>query len=123
MSFININKWIDKFRRINTDENIPIIIVGNKIDLRSNRCVDYTTLESYANKNNYMFIECSVKNNVNLEEIFYKMIDNIEDKMRNKLLIPSTENGIKIESNSFYNLSIENDKPKKKRSTKCCIIS
>lgn len=122
-SFININKWIDKFRRINKDENIPIIIVGNKTDVKKNRCVDYNTLELYAKENNYMFLECSVKNNDNLEPIFYKMIDDIEDKMRNKLLIPSTENGIKIERNSFYDLSIENDKPKKKRLSKCCVIS
>lgn len=122
-SFININKWIEKFRRINTDENIPIIIVGNKTDIINNRCVEYEHLVSYANSNNYLFMECSVKNNYNLENIFYKMIDNIEYKMKRKLLIPSTENGIKIERNSFYDLSIENDKPKKKLSTKCCIIS
>lgn len=123
-SFININKWIEKFRRINTDENIPIIIVGNKTDIQNNRCVDYDTLVSYANQNKYLSMECSVKNNYNLENIFYKMIDNIEYKIRNKLLIPSTENGIKIDDKNFHDLSIENkDKKKKKNFDKCCIIS
>lgn len=123
-SFRNLDKWIDKFRRINKDENIPIIIVGNKIDMQSNRCVSYESLISYANARNYFYTECSVKNNINLEIIFHKLIDDLSYKITTKQIIPSNDNGIKIESKSYFNLTIEDEAPKKKKiSDKCCIIS
>ena len=125
ISFRNINKWIDKFRRINQDKNIPIIIVGNKIDLKNDRCVNYKSLISYANTYNYLFIECSVKKNINLDTIFYKMIEDIEYKIKTKKLIPSTDNGIRIERTSYFSLSFDEPRKSKKKKMfdKCCLIS
>lgn len=125
-SFYNIHKWIDKFRRINSNDNIPIIIVGNKTDMDKDRVVSYNQLITFANKNNYLYTECSVKNNTNLENIFYKMIDDIDYKILTKQLIPSSENGIKVENSNYFNLNMDEDvntSKKKKLSDKCCIIS
>lgn len=126
-SFYHINKWIDKFRLINKNEDIPIIIVGNKIDLVNSRCISYNSLVNYANTHNYLYTECSVKKNINLEEIFYKMIDDIDHKIITKVIIPSPDNGIKIEHKSYFSMNFDdtnsNSSKKKKLFDKCCIIS
>ena len=126
-SFHHISKWISKFRHVNKNENIPIIIVGNKTDLVNSRCISYNSLVIYANTHNYLFTECSVKKNINLEEIFYKMIDDIDHKIKTKVIIPSSDNGIKIEHKSYFSMNFDepNNKSSKKKKMfdKCCIIS
>jgi len=53
------------------------ILVGSKIDLK--RVVDTRDGLKLANKYNMLFIECSAKNNINIESIFVGALYNIRE--------------------------------------------
>lgn len=60
-SFFNIKKWLENFREFN-NENIKIILFGNKIDLE-NREVDFEEGQDFAKLENIVFEEISIKEN------------------------------------------------------------
>lgn len=53
----------------------PILIVGNKIDLESERTVTTEEGKKYADSINAMFIETSVKNRTNVDECFNLIVN------------------------------------------------
>lgn len=83
-SIDNINyKWIHEIKNNIHTRNVPIIIAGNKIDLRNdnrvlqnrlrNKFKIYTTseIEKLLKNTGYKkYIECSAKDNINLQELF-----------------------------------------------------
>ena len=65
-SFYGINSWLNEiYKNINEDE-ISIILVGNKIDLEQ-RSISYEEGKAFAEKNNLLFCECSSKNGKNID--------------------------------------------------------
>ena len=52
------------------EQNIKVILVGNKKDLESERQIDYIEASEFAKENNYLFMEVSCLNNENVYEIF-----------------------------------------------------
>ena len=50
-------------------ENIPIILIGNKIDLKDERKIDEKDVKELIKKWNVEFIECSAKENINCDVI------------------------------------------------------
>ena len=50
-------------------ENIPIILIGNKIDLKDEREIDEKDVKELIKKWNVEFIECSAKENINCDVI------------------------------------------------------
>lgn len=58
--------------------NVPIILVGNKSDLQSDRRVSSEEGRKLAEEMKAVFLETSAKENQNVEEIFRKVIDKIE---------------------------------------------
>jgi|694.fasta_scaffold103803_2 small GTP-binding protein len=60
-------------------ENIPIIIVGNKID-EKNRNITTEEVNEFSKKNNIMNIEVSIKHNINIDLIFEKLLKKILEK-------------------------------------------
>lgn len=72
-SLKNFKDWIDIFKRgfIGDKRQLPVIMVGGKLDLQYKRTV--STKEAYdlaRNYNLYGYIECSSKDGRNVEEIF-----------------------------------------------------
>jgi small GTP-binding protein len=67
-SFNNLSEWLDLIRK-NT-ENIPIVLVGTKIDL-PNRTTTREEAEAYVKENNInSYIECSAKSGQNIGYVF-----------------------------------------------------
>ena len=73
-SFLNMREWIQIIND-NNDKRIPIILVGNKTDLReANRttstkpCVEYEDGWKLAKEFNTLFVETSAKEGTNMEE-------------------------------------------------------
>ena len=110
-TYNNIFKWITTFRKHN-DENIPIVLVGNKIDKkrvisRSDACILAADFDLY-------YIETSVKNKINMVNTLELLIDNIYQKKEDNPNIQTVE---KEEENCLL-------LDKQKRSTyctNCCI--
>ena len=84
-SYDNVMLWIDEFKKV-IAEDVPIVIVANKIDLKAEETelgsititkaegekLFILVKEKYGNleNNNIFFIETSAKDNINVEEAF-----------------------------------------------------
>ncbi|EFA80430.1 Ras GTPase [Heterostelium album PN500] len=68
----------DKILNALGTEKIPRVLVGNKSDLEGERQISKEEAQSLANKWECAFCECSGKNNVNVEEVFKLMLQEID---------------------------------------------
>ena len=70
LSFSHLNSWLKDVHLL-SNPDIKIFLIGNKIDLESNREVNTEEAKQYANENgiNY-FNETSAKNGFNAKEVF-----------------------------------------------------
>ena len=66
-TFEDISGWIKSIREIKGDD-FPIVLIGNKCDLKDERVVDKEDGEELATKNGFLFFETSCKDNINVEE-------------------------------------------------------
>ena len=71
-----IPTWYRDLQKITKNKNLPIVIVGNKLDLE--RKVKQSQI-TYPAKNNIPYVETSVKNNDNLINIFNILFQKIYD--------------------------------------------
>ncbi len=109
-SFVDINRWIESILDIK-GEDFPIILIGNKIDLKEKRVVSEEEGKKLADDNRYAFIETSCKDGTNIEEsvkiLIPKILEYKKEQKNNKV-----ENG-----KPSTKLSKKKQKEKKK---KCC---
>jgi small GTP-binding protein len=68
-SFLKAQNWVRELQR-QASSNIVIALVGNKLDLASNRGVDHSEAKMFADENNLLFMETSAKTAVNVAEVF-----------------------------------------------------
>lgn len=76
LSFENLDKWLQELRE-HADPYVCIMIVGNKIDLRSLRAVTQEEGRNLAEKHNYSFIETSALDSTNVGEAFNNLLVDI----------------------------------------------
>ena len=67
-SFENLNKWMTVIKQL--ADGIPLILIGNKIDLEKQRKITKERGQQFANDNNIDIFESSGKSGVNVEESF-----------------------------------------------------
>ena len=82
-SFIEVNKWIEDIReKIGNNEykDIPIYLLGNKID-KNQRVVKRCDAEKFAEKNNVKYEEISCKLGYNIYEVMLNMIFDASQKI------------------------------------------
>jgi small GTP-binding protein len=110
-SFDNLNYWIEAIHTniIDSDsENIPGIILGNKIDIVE-RVVDKKKAEDYAKSSNYKYFEVSAKTGEGIDNSMKYLIQKVIEVLDKK------------EENEKKNIEIKNDsKNKGKISNNCC---
>jgi len=71
-SFAHVKNWIDEIKQTFSPE-MPIILVGNKCDLLSEREVSVEDAKEFAEQMNLNFLEISAKDAINIEEAFSKL--------------------------------------------------
>jgi len=124
-SFLNVREWIQTITDI-TDRTIPIIIIGNKTDLRDSyakngtRVIDYQEGLKFAKDYKALFVETSIKENTNVEKCLIDltklMIANLENELvTNNLNSSSWKN--KNQSNIKMTMNHLNSKKFKEN---CC---
>jgi len=111
-TFNNIKKWLENIKYYCKNE-VLIKLVGNKCDKINvvskqdinDLCFDY----------NISYIKVSAKDNINIDNIFNNIIDEIDNKLINCEIVPNNDNGI-TQIDSFKIKTIDKE-PKK-----CCTI-
>jgi len=79
-SLNRIETWIENFKKglVSNDEEIPILMVGGKLDLQDQIAITENEAQKIAKLHNlYKYIECSSKTGVNVENIFETLVRDI----------------------------------------------
>jgi len=76
VTFKNVERWLAELRE-NAANNIVIMLVGNKSDLRHLREVPTETAKEFSEKNNLLFIETSALDSSNVELAFQNILTEI----------------------------------------------
>ena len=103
-SFLDVKSWIEQIIENTDNDDIVMILCGNKCDMEKERNISKNEGENLANSYKIPFFECSAKENINIDEIFNTLAKNIYEKVGNRYTI-----SVKLNSNNF-----------KKKISKCC---
>jgi GTPase SAR1 family protein len=61
--------------RLYINEDTPVVLVGNKLDLADKRVVSSDEAKDLAEKEEILYFETSAKDGTNVEELFKMLID------------------------------------------------
>ena len=117
-SFDNIISWYDKIYQ--ECDNIPIILVMSKIDLKHEAVVSDIEAENLAKKLNIDFMKVSSKDNIMVNEVFEKLaiihFQNLNLESNNII----EENNYSNRSGNKNGFQINSTKKEKKKGKNCC---
>ena len=121
-SFISVEKWIEDAKALREDD-VLLILAGNKSDLSDRRQVSTEEGQEYANKMNLLFFETSAKTGANIKVLFNELAKKLTGIETNPISNPEDDKG----NNTGFKLGEEKDpgagadtKQEKKKSKKCC---
>ena len=119
-TFENVRNWIKQIKE-EVNDNVCIILVGNKIDMEGKRVVSTEEGEKMAEEYDLMFFECSAKTGENVNEIFYNSADEIAKKIdQNYYDLENDTCGIKQGINRQNNPQIRLDNGSQEKKDKGC---
>ena len=115
-TFINLKKWLEDvyFISASAGQELVLYVVGNKNDLQG-REVSKDEAEDFCKENGLEYIECSAKNDNNIDKIFMDIVEKIDLKVHQNKIELRKYGSFKEVHPSKY----ESGKPP----SKCCIIS
>ena len=124
----SVDKWIEECNFSSNNDNLIMILVGNKTDLIDKRQITEKTGKDYAKNNNMDFYESSALNGYNINEIFtnatrkiYNLItDGIEDKEYNGISEINRNTKMTIDENISLEINTGNDDIRDKHKSCCC---
>lgn len=79
-TFNDLMELHDQIVRVKDTSDVPMILVGNKCDLDDERVVSKDQGQQLAKNFNCAFMEASAKNKINVPEIFYNLVRQINSK-------------------------------------------
>ncbi|KAL7089068.1 hypothetical protein ACP275_13G165500 [Erythranthe tilingii] len=85
VTFENVERWLKELRA-HTDNNIVIMLVGNKSDLRHLRAIPTQDAKEFAEKENTFFMETSALEAMNVENAFTEVLTQIYHIVSRKAL-------------------------------------
>ena len=104
-SFEKINDWLKEVEeKKNCNNKVPLVLIGNKIDLENERVVSKDEGEKLAKRYGIMFYECSAKSNINVCEAFQYLIDSC----------------VEIYHDAIFNAIKQKDNVNGKKDINCC---
>ena len=125
MSFKNLQYWLKKIKK-HSDENVEIILLGNKNDLINDQAVNKNQAwNEVAFPNDIQIFETSAKNASSVDQVFKFLINRIIHKpqLRDKIKIVDSKHG---QINVRGNIKLESFSKKKQFTVKedklsrCC---
>jgi len=79
-TFNDLQDLREQILRVKDTEDVPMILVGNKCDLEDERVVGKDQGHNLARMFNCAFMETSAKSKINVNEIFYDLVRQINKK-------------------------------------------
>ncbi|XP_064632005.1 ras-related protein Rap1 isoform X3 [Lineus longissimus] len=79
-TFNDLQDLREQILRVKDTEDVPMILVGNKCDLEDERVVGKDQGHNLARQFNCSFMETSAKSKINVNEIFYDLVRQINKK-------------------------------------------
>ncbi|ETE69393.1 Ras-related protein Rab-3D [Ophiophagus hannah] len=83
-SFNAVQDWATQIKTYSWD-NAQVILVGNKCDLEDNRVIPTEDGKRLADELGLEFFEASAKDNINVKQVFERLVDIICEKMNESL--------------------------------------
>ncbi len=120
-SFESLEKWYQDVKDY-AEQNVVIMIVGNKSDLGHLREVKTEDVAAFAEKRNLAYIETSALDSTNVDTAFQRVIGEIYQLFLNSKTT-NTKPGQDVRNGE--NIKLDNDKgkdPNKKKDSTCCSI-
>jgi len=102
-SFNNVKQWMSEIDRY-ACENVKKLLVGNKSDLVSKKCVDYETAKAFADHLDIPFLETSAKLGNNVEKAFLTMAAEIKNSLQTQT-VQTKDDKPKIELKGSQDIS------------------
>ncbi|CAK8695572.1 unnamed protein product [Clavelina lepadiformis] len=90
-SFNNVKEWMGNFDQL-VDAGVPKLLIGNKCDLKTERKIEKAEGEKLAKASNMLFGETSAKDNINIEHVFMKLVENMIDMENNNTRMTQKRN-------------------------------
>lgn len=81
-SFDDVINWYEELKNNSTNENVVIVLIGNKIDMGHKRTVSTEEGIELAKKLNFMFCEISLLANLSVKEVFERLTLNMYKSKR-----------------------------------------
>ncbi|XP_060747840.1 RAB3D, member RAS oncogene family, b isoform X1 [Tachysurus vachellii] len=79
-SFNAVQDWATQIKTYSWD-NAQVILVGNKCDLEDDRLIPAENSQRLADELGFQFFEASAKDNINVKQVFERLVDVICEKM------------------------------------------
>ena len=80
-----VTSWIEQLQKHCDTEDILLVLVGNKVDLKDLRAVEEKEAREYAGSIGAVFWETSAKTGHNVDELFRDICSRLEKKGSNNL--------------------------------------
>ena len=110
-SFRNVGRWLEEARQ-NGNQNMTIMLIGNKSDLGEQRAVQREEGAKFAQDNGLIFQETSAKTAQNVEEAFLRTAKDIYEKVSRGEVEVARETGVVVQQ--------PGQKPSSGKKKSCC---
>ena len=111
-SFDNVKGWINSIKSNLGEKIIPIIIVGNKIDMENMREISKEDGNKTASENGFKYFETSAKTGKGVDEAFKELVNQILD-------IQDKNDDEKVDERPSVKIHKDNNKDNQKKKG-CC---
>lgn len=91
-TFDHIARWLEELRS-HADNNIVIMLIGNKTDLETSRAVPTEDAKEFAEKEGLFFLETSALEATNVDTAFHTVLTEVYGIVSKKSLIANEEQG------------------------------
>ena len=116
-TFLSLNEWINHCRSVQ-NQNMDLILIGNKSDLNQNRVVSTEEAKKFASDNNIEYFETSAYNKDDIKNIFDNAISGLFKKINDDYNTLSSTTIFGFEQGSRLSITINNENNRNNK--KCC---
>ena len=116
-TFLSLNEWINHCRSVQ-NQNIDLILIGNKSDLNQDRVVSTEEAKKFASDNNIKYFEISAHNRNDINNLFNDAISDLFNKFNDDYNDLASTTLIVTDKDSELNIKLNNNNRNNKKI--CC---